>query len=83
MYDWYYTLRSVTWGQKGRDALRRAGVRCALLRAPREIAPGGCAYALALHREDAGRAAAALARAEVRPEGSWSRLPDGSFGRRS
>ena len=79
MYDLYLTVRSVTPAQKGRDALSRAGVRCRLLRAPRSIAPGGCAYALALNRREADRAAAGLAGAGVAVEGAWLRREDGSF----
>lgn len=81
MYDCYLTVRSVTWGQKGRDALDRAGLRCRLLRAPREIAPGGCAYALSLPQRDGIRAEAVLDRAGVPVAGSWIRRSDGSFAR--
>ena len=81
MLDFYFTVRSVTPGQKGRDALARAGLRCRLLRAPAAAAPRGCAYALAVRRADAARAAAVLDRAGVRVEGRWLRGPDGSFGR--
>ena len=81
MYDLYLTVRSVTRGQKGRDALKLAGVSCALVRAPREIAPEGCAYALALGRGQGDRAARVLDRSGVRVEGAYLRLGDGSFGR--
>ena len=81
MLDYYFTVRSVTPGQKGRDALNRAGLRCGLLRAPAVTAPRGCAYALAVRRADASRAAAILDRAGVRTEGRWLRRPDGSFER--
>jgi len=81
MYDFYLTLRSVTPAQKGREAMRRAGIPCALLRAPRAIAPGGCAYALALRSRDRDRALAALERAALRPEGLWLRSGSGSFER--
>ena len=79
MYSLYLTLRSVTWGQKGKDALTQAGMRPRLLRAPREIAPGGCAYALALPERDAALARQILDRAGVRWVGSFLRRPDGSF----
>lgn len=81
MYELYMTLRSVTPGQKGRDALRRAGVGCELIRAPRDIAPGGCAYALALRDRDRDRALLTLDRAGLRPEGIYRRGADGSFER--
>ncbi|MBR6119677.1 MAG: DUF3343 domain-containing protein [Oscillospiraceae bacterium] len=81
MYDLYLTLRSVTPGQKGREALRRAGISCELLRAPRAIAPEGCAYALALRSRDRDRALEVLERAALRPEGLWLRGGAGSFER--
>ena len=81
MYDLYFTLRSVTPGQKGRDALRRAGVSCELIRAPRAIAPGGCAYALTLRGRDREAALRALERVSLRPEGVWQRGPDGAYER--
>ena len=81
MLDLYYTVRSVTPGQKGRDALTRAGLRCRLFRAPSATSERGCAYALALRQADGVRAAAVLERAGVRVEGRWLRRPDGSFER--
>lgn len=55
--------RSVTYAQRMQRALARAGVRCQIFRAPRELTELGCAYAVriavssltdtltALHRE--------------------------------
>ena len=77
MYDLYLTLRSVTPAQRGRSVLERAGLACAMLRAPREIAPGGCAYALALRARDGRRAAELLDRADIAVEGRWLRRPEG------
>lgn len=79
MYDFYMTVRSVTWGQKGRDALTKAGLRCALLRAPREISDGSCAYALATRRRDAERAQTVLTQAGVGWQGCFLQRQDGSF----
>lgn len=81
MLDYYFTVRSVTPGQKGRDALSRAGLRCRLLRAPAATAVKGCAYALAVRQTDWARAAEILARAGVRIEGRWLRRTDGGFER--
>ena len=69
MYDFYMTVRSVTWGQKGRDALTKAGLRCALLRA----------YALATRRRDAERAQTVLTQAGVGWQGCFLQRQDGSF----
>ena len=55
--------RSVTYAQRMQRALARAGVRCQIFRAPRDLTDRGCAYAVrvavsyltgaltALHRE--------------------------------
>ena len=79
MNDFYMTVRSVTLGQKGREALARAGIHCRLLRAPREIAPGGCAYALALRGREAHEAVQILDRARVSVVGCWVKRADGNF----
>ena len=79
MNDLYLTVRSVTRGQKGRELLTRAGIRCALVRAPRAIAPEGCAYALTLRRGDAVQAKNLLDRGGVRVEGRWLRGPGDRF----
>ena len=81
MHDLYLTVRSVTPAQKGRDALLRAGLDCRMLRAPRQTAPKGCGYALALAVRDGAAALRVLDRAGVRVEGVWRRLPEGGFER--
>ena len=61
----YYLMlaRSVTYAQRMQRALARAGIRCRIFRAPRDLTDRGCAYAVqiadyaltaaltALHRE--------------------------------
>lgn len=81
MLDLYLTVRSVTPGQKGSEALSRAGIRNRLLRAPRAIAPGGCAYALTVSAAHGTRALAVLDRAGVSVSGVWRRDPEGAFAR--
>lgn len=81
MYERYYLQRSVTRGQKAREALNRAGLRNRLLRAPRVLSPEGCGYALAVPETEAARAEALMERAGVPPEAVYRRLTDGSFGR--
>ena len=81
MQNIYLTVRSVTPGQKGREALERAGIRCRLRRAPGAIAPGGCAYALVLPAEAEPEALEIRERAGVRVEGRYLRDPEGSFRR--
>lgn len=81
MYDIYFTLRSVTRGQRGSEVLARAGIPRALIRAPREVAAGGCGYALTVRSRDSLRAWEALTRSGVPVEGTWRRLPGGGFER--
>ena len=61
----YFTVRSVTPGQKGSAALRRGGIDHRLVRAPRVIAPEGCAYALMVREAELGKAAGLLEREGV------------------
>ena len=81
MFDVFFTLRSVTRGQRGSEALRRAGVESRLLRAPREIAPEGCGYALAVRSRDWVRGLRVLEAAGLGTEGQFRRLRDGGFER--
>ena len=43
------TFRSVTYAQRGEAALRGAGIRCSLGRAPRDMEERGCGYCLRLN----------------------------------
>ncbi|MBQ6160339.1 MAG: DUF3343 domain-containing protein [Oscillospiraceae bacterium] len=77
----YFTVRSVTPGQKGSAALRRGGIDHRLVRAPRVIAPEGCAYALTVREAELGKAAGLLEREGVAVRGVFLRQEDGSFER--
>ncbi|MBQ1372323.1 MAG: DUF3343 domain-containing protein [Oscillospiraceae bacterium] len=81
MYHVYLTLRSVTPGQKASSVLQRFGVRHQLLRAPRIIASGGCAYALVVREGDLNRVLSLLEQSNVAVQGIYLRLTDGSFER--
>lgn len=81
MYERYYLQRSVTRGQRAREALSRGGLRSRLLRAPRAISPEGCGYALAVPEAEAARAEALMEGAGVPPEAVYRRLGEGSFRR--
>ena len=50
----YYLIlaRSVTYAQRIQRALERAGIRCRIFRAPRDVADLGCAYAVRILHED-------------------------------
>ena len=65
----YYLIlaRSVTYAQRMQRALERAGVRCQIFRAPRDLTALGCAYALRLAVPDLSPALVALHRASLDP----------------
>ena len=65
----YYLIlaRSVTYAQRMQRALERAGVRCQIFRAPRDLTDLGCAYALRLAVPDLSPALVALHRAFLDP----------------
>ena len=59
------TFRSVTPAQKAEQALRRAGLECALGRTSRQMEELGCGYSLRVRAVDAARAAAVLRQHQV------------------
>lgn len=46
MKDYLITFRSVTYAQRGEQALSRKGIRCHLRRTPRWMEQRGCGYAV-------------------------------------
>ena len=61
--DYYLILtRSVTYAQRMQLALARAGLRCQIFRAPRELTDLGCAYAVRLASTDLAAALPVLHR---------------------
>ena len=66
--DYYLILaRSVTYAQRMQFALGRAGLRCQIFRAPRELTDLGCAYAVRLAAADLADALTVLHRAALDP----------------
>ena len=65
----YYLIlaRSVTYAQRMQRVLERAGIRCQIYRAPRDLTDRGCAYVLRLPVPDLARALPALHRASLDP----------------
>lgn len=59
--------RSVTYAQRMQRALARAGVRCQIFRAPREITDLGCAYAVRIAASDLTDALTAIHRESLDP----------------
>lgn len=46
MSSYYFTVRSVTYAQRGEQALTRRGYRCTIQRTPRWMEEQGCGYCL-------------------------------------
>ncbi len=66
--DYYLILaRSVTYAQRMQLALERAGLRCQIFRAPRELTELGCAYAVRLAVADLTAALTVLHREALDP----------------
>ena len=66
--DYYLILaRSVTYAQRMQLALARAGLRCQIFRAPRELTDLGCAYAVRLASTDLAAALPVLHREALDP----------------
>nr|WP_325185498.1 DUF3343 domain-containing protein [uncultured Oscillibacter sp.] len=59
--------RSVTYAQRMQRALARAGVRCQIFRAPRDLTELGCAYAVRVAVSDLTAALTALHRESLDP----------------
>lgn len=62
----YITFRSVTYAQRGRAMLERAGLKSSMIRAPKWMAERGCSYALKLNPE-AGEQAGQVLDAQGHP----------------
>lgn len=52
-FDWLITFRSITFAQRGEQALRAVGIGCQLRRTPKELSAKGCGYALGIRGSDA------------------------------
>ena len=65
----YYLIlaRSVTYAQRMQKTLDRAGIRCRIFRAPRDLTDLGCAYAVQIAAADLSRALTALHRQGLDP----------------
>ncbi len=59
--------RSVTYAQRMQRALARAGIRCQIFRAPRDLTELGCAYAVRVTVSDLTDALTALHRESLDP----------------
>lgn len=67
MEHYLILARSVTYAQRMQKALNRAGVRCQVSRAPRDLTDFGCAYVLRVSVSDLMRAVTAIYRENLGP----------------
>ena len=67
MEHYLIIARSVTYAQRMQKTLDRAGIRCQIFRAPRELIEAGCAYAVRIQSEDLSAALLALHREALAP----------------
>ena len=67
MENYLIIARSVTYAQRMQNVLSRAGIRCRIFRAPRDLTDLGCAYAVQIQAGDLSRALTTLHRASLDP----------------
>ncbi len=67
MEHYLILARSVTYAQRMQKVLNRAGVRCQIFRAPRDLSNLGCAYAVRIATVDLTAALTSLHAASLDP----------------
>lgn len=67
MEHYIILARSVTYAQRMQKVLSRAGIRCQIYRAPRDLTDLGCAYAVRLVAGSLPAALAALHQESLNP----------------
>ncbi len=67
MEHYLILARSVTYAQRMQKVLSRAGVRCQIFRAPRDLTNLGCAYAVRIATSDLTAALTALHASSLDP----------------
>ena len=67
MEHYLILARSITFAQRMQSALGRAGIRCQIFRAPRDLTDLVCAYAVQIAVPDLTPALLALRRASLDP----------------
>lgn len=75
----YVTFRSVTFAQRGEEALRRAGIGCSLQRTPRWMEERGCGYCLGLRQRDGSAGVQILRKKQVPFRKVYLRRDDGNI----
>ena len=67
MEHYLIIARSITYAQRMQRALGKAGIRCRIFRAPRDLTSSGCAYAMELAPPDLSAALQILRREHLDP----------------
>ena len=67
MEHYLIIARSITYAQRMQRALARAGIRCRVSRAPRDLTNLGCAYAVQIAVSDLAAALKILRRESLNP----------------
>ena len=73
----FITFRSVTWAQRGEQALQKEGIRCTLLRTPKWMEEQGCGYCLRLHSSRTAEAVACLNKEKISMRKVYAQTADG------
>ena len=68
MEQYFILVRTVTYAQRMEKVLTRAGVRCQIFRAPRELTESGCAYTVRVVTGDIVTVLYMLRRESLNPE---------------
>lgn len=77
--EWLITFRSVTFAQRGQQALHRAHIECRLHRTPRSLSERGCGYCLRLRGWDAPRAVEVLEQEQIPFGKLYAIMDDGTM----
>lgn len=67
MEHYLILARSITYAQRMQSVLTRAGIRCQVFRAPRELTNLGCAYTVRISAADFTPATIILRRESLNP----------------
>ena len=67
MEHYLILARSITYAQRMQSVLTRAGIRCQVFRAPRELTSLGCAYTVRISAADLTPAMIILRREALNP----------------
>ena len=79
MKFYYVTFRSVTHAQRGERLLKKAGIRCNLLRTPRWMEVKGCGYSLRLWTGDIAAGVEILRREQIPMQKVYIQTGDGTL----